>query len=108
MPVVTVLGIMLAFILLLLGITHHFGGRELSVSGWLITAGLVGGLLGVGSAICTAGLMIFKNAWHAHAYPDFPADMVVGVIIRLPVRGLAGMLIGLSAGLGTLLRAKAW
>jgi hypothetical protein len=65
----------------------------------------LGLVFGAGSGFCavwvTLGLMIFKNAWHSHALPDFPAPVVLGLADRLWAWTLAGALWGLGLALWT-------
>jgi hypothetical protein len=64
----------------------------------LLLLGL-GALTGAGSSVAAVTLMFFKNARHAHVFPDFPAGLMLDVLVRAPIWGLAGGLIGLSLGL---------
>ncbi len=67
-------------------------------------AALAGALTGALSSAIAAGLMIFKDLRHAHAFPDFPPAMILGMLERLPHWALAGALAGL--GLSMLLHQK--
>jgi hypothetical protein len=60
---------------------------------------LLGGVIGAGSTLATAGLMLFKNGLHNHIYPDYPLLVIVGILQRLPAWALAGTLIGLALAL---------
>lgn len=60
---------------------------------------LAGALLGALAALCTAALMLFKNLRHAHIFPDYPAEMLLAVLERLPVWAIASGLAGLGIGL---------
>ena len=60
---------------------------------------LAGALAGALAALCTATLMLFKNLRHAHIFPDYPAEMLLAVLERLPVWAAAGGLAGLGIGL---------
>ncbi len=67
---------------------------------WLPVVSTVFGLLvGIGTAVATAGLMFFKNALHAHVFLDFPPALMLALLQRAPQWGAAGALIGLSVGL---------
>ncbi len=59
-------------------------------------------MTGLGGSVATAGLMFFKNARHAHVFPDYPAGMLLATLERAPMWAAAGGLIGLSVGLGCL------
>lgn len=63
---------------------------------WLV---LSGGIIGAGSSLATVLLMFFKNAWHAHLFPDYPTSLMFATLERLPIWTVAGALIGLAAGL---------
>ena len=66
---------------------------------------LAGALAGALASLCTAALMLFKNLRHAHIFPDYPAEMLLAVLERLPVWAIAGGLAGLAIGL---LLASRW
>ena len=61
--------------------------------------GLAGLLVGAFASLCTAALMLFKNLRHAHVFPDYPAEMLLAVLERLPIWSIAGGLAGLGIGL---------
>ncbi len=65
----------------------------------LILIPIVGGSLGVATSVVTAVLMLAKDVRHAHAFPDYPPAMIGDMLGRAPIWGIAGVLIGLSAGL---------
>lgn len=60
---------------------------------------LAGALAGALASLCTAALMLFKNLRHAHIFPDYPAEMLLAVLERLPSWAIAGGLAGLGIGL---------
>ena len=60
---------------------------------------LIGALIGALASLLTAALMLFKNLRHAHVYPDFPPEMLLGILERLPHWTLAGALLGLGVAL---------
>jgi hypothetical protein len=66
---------------------------------FLLRMMMLGGLTGALSSVTVVALMFFKNARHAHIFPDFPPEVMVAILRRGPVWGLAGVLIGLSLGL---------
>jgi hypothetical protein len=57
-------------------------------------AALAGGLIGAGSALATAGLMLLKTGLHNHVFPDFPLAVILGILERLPAWSAAGALCG--------------
>ena len=60
---------------------------------------LAGLLCGALASLCTAALMLFKNLRHAHVFPDYPAEMLLAALERLPPWAIAGGLAGLGIGL---------
>ncbi|MBZ0297305.1 MAG: hypothetical protein K8L99_32395 [Anaerolineae bacterium] len=96
---VTLFGLGLAALMTILGTLDKIGGRRIPVWQFVICVTLLGGLIGVGTGIATAGLMFFKNAIHAHLFVDFPPGLMLAILERAPVWGLAGILLGLSIGL---------
>jgi len=77
-------------------------GRKMALGIWLLSAAVLGALLGLGSALLTVGLMAVKTGLHAHG-PEFSALEINWVIQQIPFWTLAGLLAGL--GLGLLLKA---
>ncbi len=65
----------------------------------LASAVAVGAVFGALSSLSTFALMLFKDLRHAHAFPDYPPHMLLGMLERLPVWALAGGLAGLGCGL---------
>lgn len=96
---VTVFG--LGLCILIMGLTTFDRINLASVPAhWLPIVSTVFGLLvGMGTAVATAGLMFFKNALHAHVFLDFPPALMLAMLQRAPQWGAAGALIGLSLGL---------
>lgn len=96
---VVLLGWLMAGLLLLFWLSGRYGGRM--VAARLLPPGgaLLGALLGAGASLCTVALMFFKNARHAHLYPDYPVEMMAAVLERAPDWALAGALVGLALAL---------
>lgn len=65
----------------------------------IMQAALAGSLAGALSSVTTAALMLFKDLRHAHPFPDFPPEMIAGVLERLPYWAAAGALAGIGIGL---------
>jgi hypothetical protein len=65
---VTALGCGLSLLLLTFAVISQFGGRHIPAR-VVVAGGMVLGLLaGLGTAVATTGLMLFKNALHAHLF----------------------------------------
>jgi hypothetical protein len=75
------------------------GGQVLPLRLWLPGLILFGGTLGALSTLTTTLLMFFKTGWHGHSFPDYPPQMLLAMLQRLPVWMLAGALIGLAIAL---------
>lgn len=72
--------------------------------GRVMVSAVAGGLLaGTGACLLAAGLMLFKNARHAHSVPDFGAAQVLAILQLAPSMGLSGALTGLALALVSLL-----
>ena len=92
---VTALGGLSAISLTLLLMARLSAGRRVK-SGHTALAGALAGAL---ASLCAAALMLFKNLRHAHIFPDYPAEMLLAVLERLPIWTIAGSLAGLGIGL---------
>jgi hypothetical protein len=97
--VVSVLGAGLSLVIVWLALMRWFGGRELTPRQWIPGFVLLGALAGFGAVWMTVFLMVFKNAWHAHAALDFPGEVVVAIVQRLIPWTVAGALLGGAAAL---------
>jgi hypothetical protein len=51
-------------------------------------------LIGASSPPVSALLLVFKNAWHAHGFWDYPPALIADLLLRTPLWILAGALIG--------------
>ncbi len=70
-------------------------------------AAMLGALIGLLTSITTPMLMLFKDLRHAHAFPDYPAGMMLATLERMPHWTLAGGLAGI--GIGILLKlGRGW
>ena len=92
---VTALGALAAISLTLLLLARLSAGRRVR-STHIALAGTLAGAL---ASLCVAALMLFKNLRHAHIFPDYPAEMLLAVLERLPLWAIAGGLAGLGIGL---------
>ncbi len=59
---------------------------------------IMGGLIGAGTSLFSAGLMLFKNARHAHLFPDYPAGLMGAILSRAPIWTVGGALVGIGIG----------
>jgi hypothetical protein len=87
---------------LLIGLYWLFkklGSKSLSLNGLMIGAILFGALVGAGSTLTTAALMLLKNGSHGHVFPDYPLGMIVEILLRAPAWALAGGFLGLGFSL---------
>lgn len=99
---VIVLGTGAAVLISVLLILDKMGGRWLPAHRVPPGLSLAGAISGLGAGLAVAVLMFFKNARHAHVFPDYPTAMMLAVLERSPIWAVAGGLIGLSLGLGWL------
>lgn len=104
--IVSALGTGLSALLVSLAVMRWLGGQTLAPQQWVPGLIALGTGIGFGAVWCTIGLMVFKNAWHSHAYPDFSATIVVGIANRAVLWSIAGGLCGLAAALWQSARAS--
>jgi len=90
------LGVALTGLVLAHGLTGRIAGRMLTGAqigaAWAGFGALMGGL----GAFATVLLMAFKDARHAHPFPDSPAGLLAAMLARAPGWALAGALIGIG------------
>ncbi len=65
----------------------------------VVSAVILGSLIGALSSLITVALMLFKDIRHAHPFPDYPPVLMQAMLERLPTWTIAGALIGLSCAL---------
>lgn len=96
---VTALGTGLSVLTVTVWVMGRFGGRTL-VSRYVLPVGIAfGGSVGLGASVWTALLMFFKDARHAHVFPDYPLPLILAILERAPLWAVAGGLIGLAVAL---------
>ena len=62
--------------------------------------GILGGIcVGALSSFFAALLMLLKDLRHGHIFPDYPPELIIATLERLPAWSLAGGLIGLGLSL---------
>ncbi|MFW5709537.1 MAG: histidine phosphatase family protein [Chloroflexota bacterium] len=96
---VTLLGTACAFLATTVWFTGRYGGRVIEGLHIPVWWGLVGTAIGMGSGLFTALLMLLKNVRHNHIAPDYPLELVGAIINRIPVWGMAGLMLGAAGGL---------
>ena len=96
------LGLLTATAASMILLNSRLAGKEVNV----IFAAMVGLLIGGFSSVATAVLMLFKDLRHGHVFPDFPPEMIIAVLERLPHWAFAGGLAGIGIGLLLSLRAE--
>lgn len=104
--VVTLLGSLLATAAsLMLLDSRPFGAtfRRISLPKRMALAGAFAGAL---TSVATPLLMLFKDLRHAHVFPDYPLEMVLATLERMPLWALAGGLAGLGIGILRKLRQE--
>lgn len=95
-------GLGLSSLIAILLTLDKIGGRWLAERYVPVFGVLLGAVIGLGSSPAAAVLMFFKNARHAHIFPDYPVGMILAVLERAPLWAAAGALAGLSIGLAWL------
>lgn len=60
---------------------------------------LAGTCFGALSSFFAALLMLLKDVRHGHVFPDYPPELIIATLERLPPWSLAGGLIGLGLSL---------
>lgn len=99
---VAALGFGLAALLVIRAVTGQLGGKRIAARYVAAGSVVLGAMTGLGSAAAIAGLMLFKNALHAHVFLDYPPPVILGILERAPVWTVAGGLAGLGLALGWL------
>ena len=94
-PALILGGALSTLIILLLTFTK-LGGKVIAVRYTPLAGIMLGSLIGTGSSAATVALMFFKNARHAHLFPDYPTGMMIAVLKLAPVWAAAGGMLGLA------------
>lgn len=90
------IGISLSLLIALRWLFVRLGGKLIALNTALFGGIALGALIGAGAALATAALMLFKNGFHAHVFPDYPGGMIVEILLKTPAWTLAGGLCGLG------------
>lgn len=91
---VTMLGVWSSITLISLWITSHKALPTSNKATWVL---ILGAGMGILTSLCVAGLMLFKNLRHSHIFPDYPFEMILGILARAPFWAMGGM--GISIGI---------
>jgi len=92
---VTALGLLLSLATVTFYMMSRFGGRTLGLPQLAFSFGAA---VGAFSSVMTVLLMLFKDLRHGHIYPDYPPQLMLAILERLPLWTLAGGLAGLGLG----------
>lgn len=93
--------LLLGMMMTALGIAHPMmraragtmlSGTRAIAGAWTVLGLMVGGLTPSAAVI----LLAFKDATHAHSFPDAPAELLADVLALTPTWGIAGALIGIG------------
>ena len=69
------------------------GGRELTVSQWLLFAGSLGAITGLTCGLLVLALMAIKTGLHGHG-PEFTASQIERAVAQIPLWTLSGLIAG--------------
>lgn len=93
---VTILGWAVALVSITGFILSRFGGLPLKIPVLIKLSPLVGAIIGAWATLCVVLLMLFKNIRHAHVFPDYPPQMMLDTLSRLPFWTVSGGLIAVG------------
>ena len=97
--IVALLGASLPAIFLAHFLLRRFGGAALPLRKSMLLLSAGGLLVGSLGPLTTAVLMAVKVSLHSDPIPDYTPEAVLGVVARLPVWALAGLLVGVALAL---------
>lgn len=103
---VTLYGLSISALGLALWISDRFAGRRIPARLLPPFAVLTGAALGLGTGIVTAALMLLKSALHSHVLPDYPPELMLAILDRIPAWTAAGSFAGLALALLWLARRQ--
>lgn len=90
---VVILGWLVSILATTVFIMSRFGNLSITQSTLLKLSPLIGAIIGASASVSTALLMLFKDVRHAHTFPDYPPQMILDTITRLPLWALSSALI---------------
>ncbi|MBC7871379.1 MAG: hypothetical protein H7Y09_11125 [Chitinophagaceae bacterium] len=102
----TLIGLVGSGLGVFLWIQERFDKYELPARYVPILTAMMGCVIGAATSLLTAGLMLFKNARHAHLFPDYPAGLMGAILSRAPTWMIVGAFWGIGIGLLWLAFAK--
>lgn len=100
------MGLVLTVLALASGWWPRSAGKALSPVRLALFMAVTGAAAGLFTALASALLMLLKNGFHGHLYPDYPAPLIGEIIARAPAWALAGALAGIAAALLLLARRR--
>lgn len=96
---VVALGWIIAIVSVTNVIVSRYGGQSYSSSIVKKFSPLVGASIGASASVITALLMILKTIRHSHVFPDYPPQMILAILERLPIWTLSAGFIGFGLSL---------
>jgi len=95
--------VLLGWILAIVSVAHfmmsRFGNRAYQATTLIKLSPLIGGSIGASASVIIALLMLFKVIRHSHVFPDYPPEVILAILERLPVWALSSGLITLGFAL---------
>ena len=86
--------VLLGWTLAIVSVAHfmmsRFANQSVDTIAFIKLSPLVGGSIGIIASLITALLMIFKVIRHSHVFPDYPPQLILAIIGRLPIWALCG------------------
>ncbi len=87
---VSLLGWVVATLSVVIFIMSNMGGQHFTQTSLLKISPLIGAIIGAAATLVTVLLMLFKNVRHAHVFPDYPPQMMLDTLTRLPFWAVSG------------------
>jgi len=93
---VVFLGWVIAVISIMTVIISRYGRQTYPVKSLMLFSPIIGMSIGASASVITALLMIFKTIRHSHIFPDYPPQMILAILERLPIWALGSGFITLG------------
>lgn len=90
---VVILGWVLAGFTTFSLIQSRFGGQSIQPNTLVKLAPIIGATIGALASLITALLMLFKDVRHGHIFPDYPPQLMIAILERLPIWAISGALV---------------